>query len=265
MENKANIIEVQRNELKQQFEEMIELKEIAENSDKLKSTFISNMGHELRTPLNIIIGYAELLLSFDFDEKTKDKLNSIFQSGSHLLDMITSILDLSKIESGNFGFNCVNYYIYETIHECYDVIAGKINQKNLTLELEENKLVVYADKIRVQQALMNILSNSIKFTKSGGIAINVFEVSDFVNISIQDTGIGMDEEGLKVCVQPFGQIRDDLNQNHEGTGLGLSLTKKIIEGMGGKFEIKSELNVGTLVNIQLPKGDVNKLEGIQFF
>ena len=265
MENKANIIEIQRNELAQQYDVMNELKEIAEKSDKLKSTFISNMSHELRTPLNIIIGYAELLLSFEFDEKTKDKLNSILQSGQHLLDMISSILDLSKIESGTFGFNCEHYYIYESINECYEMVEMQLYEKNLILEAQETKIVVYADKIRVKQALMNIISNSIKFTKIGGIAINVFEVGNSVNISIQDTGVGMDEEGLKVCIHPFGQIRDELNRNYEGTGLGLPLTKKIIEGMGGNFEIKSELNIGTLVNIQLPKGDVNKFEGIQFF
>lgn len=265
LENKTKIIKQQNEELAIQYKNMIALKEHVEKSDKLKSKFISNMSHELRTPLNIIIGYSDLLSTFDLSDKIKEQLNNINSAGNHLLDMITSILEISKIDSNNFQFNYEHYYVYETIRECCELFELQIVDKNIKLDFEENKFIIYADRIRFRQVLMNLISNSIKFTHKGKISINAFEIGKYINITIEDTGIGMDESGIEISLQPFGQVNTELNKTHQGTGLGLPLSKKIIESMGGIFEIKSELNVGTIVNIQLSKGDIDKVTEISVF
>lgn len=233
-------------------EELINLKELSEESDKLKARFIGRMSHKLKNPLNIIIGYTELLSLNITDKKTIEQLGYIKQSAYNLLDIISSLLDVSRNDT--LITNNEVYYINESISECLDIIKDKLDEKCLKFtQIYNNDYLICADKIRTRQILLNIFDNSIKFTNHGGeIIFEMFEEDEFITVIITDTGNGMDENDLNKAMQIFGQ-----NTISNGIGIGLPLTKKIIESMGGVFEITSVLNIGTCVTLKFVKGNFN--------
>ena len=228
-----------------------ELNEIAEQTDYLKSRFIGRMSHKLKNPLNIIIGYADLISMNIKDEKQLEQFGYIKQASYSLLDLVTNLLEVSRHDT--LVINSEHYYIGETLIEVYDLIDQKIKDKNLKLFVPEDNYVIFADRIRMRQALLNIIENSIQYTNHGGdIIIKIIEESDYITMIIADTGIGMDDVGLAKAVKVFGQGVEIVGG---GVGIGLPLTKKIIESMGGIFEISSVLNVGTIVTMKVLKGN----------
>ena len=229
---------------------LIELKEIAEQTDQLKSHFIARMSHKLKNPLNIILGYSDLVTMNMKDAKQLEQIGYIKQASYNLLDMVTNLLEVSRHDT--LVINCEHYYIAETIVEICDLIKHKIKDKNIKLTVSKDNYSVFADRIRMRQALLNIIENSIQYTNHGGeVIIKFIEEPDYISIVIADTGIGMDDDILAKAIKVFGQNVEIIGG---GFGIGLPLTKKIIESMGGVFEISSVLNIGTLVTMKVLKG-----------
>lgn len=229
-----------------------------QEATKLKSEFLASMSHEFRTPLNAIIGFSEMLLSEDFgtlNEKQKKFTNNVALSGKHLLRLVNDILDLSKVESGNLELDYelfdVNYAIFETV----SILKGMASKKNISIEtkLEENTLI-NADIVRFKQIMYNLLSNAVKFTEDDGkIFINSIFADDSLRIEVSDTGIGISHENRDKVFQEFRQIDSSYARKQDGTGLGLTLTKKLVEMHKGFIDFESEAGQGSKFWFVLPE------------
>lgn len=245
-----------------QKQELIRAKEFAENLATAKEQFLASMSHEIRTPLNGILGFTKVLLqNNEFSEEQKKQLNLIKSSGDILLVIINDILDLSKIEAGKMSIESTEIDIYSIVKQSIDTFEVKINEKNLNVRLicnEKNHKLLLGDPVRISQILLNIISNSIKFTPENGvitIKIDFVEQSsaDTTNVrfEIKDSGIGIPTEKLDAIFEPFVQTSDDTARKFGGTGLGLSIVKKIVSLMKGSIEIKSDIGKGTKFTIEL--------------
>lgn len=251
-------------QLKQQNVELEKAKNVAETANRAKSQFLANISHELRTPLNAIIGFSSILLNQLFgplgDEKYHEYAKDINESGSHLLDIINDILDLSKAEAGRLELNFEEINVPKAIKKCLTIVTDRAEKGQITLhhEMPKNLPSLIADRLRFIQILLNILSNAIKFTPPDGkvdLVVRPIEVSGVVThfvISIRDTGIGMSKEDVDKAFQSFGQVDGGLNRKYEGSGLGLPLTQKLIELHHGTIDIDSKLGVGTKVTLTFP-------------
>ncbi len=251
-------IEEQNQELMSLVSKHEEAKNIAEAANKSKSEFLANMSHELRTPLNAIIGFSEVMLSGmggELSDKHKEYANDILDSGSHLLKLINNILDLSKIEAGKTEINCEKIDLCSVFKSCIRLIAERAEEKSINVEVKTgcDGLYVYADPIRLKQIILNLLSNSVKFTDMNGKVDISCIVGDNVVIRVEDDGIGMDEDGVKAALTKFGQANTGLSRTHEGTGLGLPLSIELAKLMNGSLDVVSELGVGTIVTLTLPR------------
>lgn len=227
----------------------------AQNSDKVKSTFLANMSHEIRTPLNSIIGFSELLTnSSDIDESSKKYSQIIEESAKSLLSIINDILDISKIESGNFDINIQKTNIAKVCNTVYELFSHKSEDKNIefTFEMDE-KIPKYllTDGFRIRQVLSNFISNAIKFTKQNGRidlkVICVEEKDSLIKLRflVKDSGIGIPNDKLKNIFEPFIQVDNESNRRYEGTGLGLSISNHIIKLFNSKIEIESKVGEGS--------------------
>lgn len=237
-----------------------EAKNIAVAENKSKSEFLANMSHELRTPLTAIIGFSEVMMNGiggELCDKHKKYANDIFKSGHHLLKLINDILDLSKIEAGKTEINPEKVDICSVFRSCMTIISERAREKSINVEVKTScdGLYAYADPVRFKQIILNLLSNSVKFTDTNGRVDISCAISDSVIITIEDNGIGMDKEGLQAAVMKFGQVNTGLARTHEGTGLGLPLSIELAKLMGGNLDIVSELGVGTTVTVTLPKAE----------
>jgi signal transduction histidine kinase/AmiR/NasT family two-component response regulator/HPt (histidine-containing phosphotransfer) domain-containing protein len=227
----------------------------AQNSDKVKSTFLANMSHEIRTPLNSIIGFSELLTNnSDIDESAKKYSSIIEESAKSLLIIINDILDISKIESGNFDINIKQTNINEVCRNVFELFSNKANDKNINFNFSINKDIpncLLSDGIRIRQVLSNLISNAIKFTNENGeIDFKVSfiqEKNNFIKLRflVKDSGIGIPSTKLANIFEPFIQVDNESNRKYEGTGLGLSISSHIIKLLGSKIEISSEIDVGS--------------------
>lgn len=247
-------------EMKMAQKALEEARQQAEEANKSKSEFLANMSHELRTPLNAIIGFSEIMREEIFgpiEPRYKEYSESIHTSGRHLLDLINDVLDLSKIEAGRIELTEEDTDIAQMLRNCKTLLQERASSAGLKIQVkvDENLPHVLVDSRRIKQILINLVSNSIKFTEAGGMltmAATIDSLSRMV-ISVSDTGIGMSPEEIPVAMEKFGQIDGELARQHQGTGLGLSIARSLAELHEGSLEIESVKGEGTKVMIYLPE------------
>ncbi|WP_085904537.1 ATP-binding protein [Kiloniella majae] len=246
-------------EQKEVEKELTVLKESAELANRAKSEFMALMSHELRTPLNAILGFSEILADEMFgplgSPRYKDYARDVNESGTHLLELINDILDLSKAEAGKIELHEEHFEINNVVQRCNKMLSGRAEQASLSvlLQLEAGLPSLCGDERRIKQVLINLISNAIKFTLPGGsITIATHISGRGLELSVIDTGIGMSSSEIPKALAPFGQVDSSLSRKHEGTGLGLPLSKRLTELHGAQFLIESEPNVGTSVTLVFP-------------
>jgi signal transduction histidine kinase/CheY-like chemotaxis protein/HAMP domain-containing protein len=230
-------------------------------ADQLKSEFLANMSHELRTPLNAIIGFAEVLrdgICGKLNEEQMESVIDIHESGKHLLRMINDILDLSKVEAGKMGLQPEEFSIARAIDDVHSIVRDMANKKLLNLQIivQDDLPNVYADQVKFKQIMYNLLSNAVKFTPKGGsITIESSFSNDEFLISVTDTGIGIAPEDRDIIFDEFKQLDSSHSRQYEGTGLGLALTKRLVELHGGRIWVESEgLGKGSKFSFTIPSG-----------
>jgi PAS domain S-box-containing protein len=235
-----------------------ELMDRIEEASRAKSEFLANMSHELRTPLNSIIGFSEILedeIFGDLNPKQKEYAQDIQKSGKHLLDLINDILDLSKIEAGKMTLRYSHFSLAQAITDVQAMVWPIVVEKDITLEifLDEKLSMIQADEGKFKQILGNLLSNAVKFTPEGGkVTIGAKLVDDLAEISVTDTGIGIRPEDQELIFREFWQADSSLSRQYGGTGLGLSLTKRLVEMHGGRIWVESNLGQGTKFSFTIP-------------
>lgn len=235
--------------------ELIQANEIAERASRSKGEFIANMSHELRTPLNSIIGFAKLL-QMGCDVKDQGRYyDNIANSGEHLLEMINEILDYAKLESGKVILSIAQVDLLSAIQLSIDMITVQAEKKHqlLTCLSNDRDISVRADSKRLQQVMLNLLSNAVKFTPDGGsINVSVAKIDSFARVEIADSGVGIPEDRIKYIFEKFTQVESGLSRDNQGTGLGLPITKSIVEAHGGEISVRSISGSGSIFSFTLP-------------
>ena len=233
----------------------------AESQNQEKSMFLANVSHELRTPLNAIIGFSEIIKDETMGPighpQYSEYIHDINTSGIHLLSLINDILDYSKAEARKLDVESIDVDLTKIAHSCLRLVEPRANEAHVTLveNVPDRRVILTADAKRMKQIVLNLLSNAIKFTAENGKVTLVIKediLEETVQLSVTDTGIGIAPKDISKAMSPFGQIDSSLSRRFEGTGLGLPLTKKLTELMGGKFDIKSEVGVGTSIILTFP-------------
>lgn len=253
--NYAQRIINQQSETNRQLQEA---KNKAETESSAKTDFLANISHELRTPLNAIIGFSELIVAETYgaigNRQYKDYAKDICNSGKHLLSVINDILDFSKASAEKLKIDIMELDLNKLAASSMRFVKPRADKANIKLieEMPRAHIVVMADPKRLKQALLNLLSNSVKFTPENGsvtLSLRKNPKKGLVYIIVEDTGIGMSDQDIPKALSSFGQVDNTLSRKYDGTGLGLPLTKKLIELMGGKFNLQSEQGKGTTVTI----------------
>jgi PAS domain S-box-containing protein len=233
--------------------------EMAEAANRAKSEFLANMSHELRTPLNSIIGFSKLMKMQFEDGDFANYLDNILSSGLHLLKIINDILDVSKIESCLMDLNRATIDPGEIIATCVAIMAVQADERGVTLENRWNlpgDLAIFGDAKRVQQVFINLISNAIKFNRPGGsVRIDARIEGGMLVIDVADTGIGIKREHLSFIFEKFNQVNSDLDRDTQGTGLGLTISRMIVEAHDGRIGVRSEYGTGSTFTVSLPLCD----------
>ena len=251
-------------QLKAQNVELERSRDLAESSNRAKSQFLANISHELRTPLNAIIGFSSILMNQLFgalgDAKYLEYAKDINESGTHLLDIINDILDLSKAEAGKLALAFEEVHVAKAIQKCITIMTERAEKGEVKVSAHIPKTLppLVVDRLRFIQIILNVLSNAVKFTNPGGtvsVGVDTKDVGGAIThfvVMVKDTGIGMTQADIDKAFQSFGQVDSGLNRKYEGTGLGLPLTKKLIELHNGNIDIQSEIGKGTTVTLTFP-------------
>jgi PAS domain S-box-containing protein len=234
----------------------------AEAANHAKSSFLATMSHEIRTPLNAILGLSEILLLNQLPDKTRIDIEKIYLSGSNLLQIINDILDISKIETEKFVVEQDEYSLAEAVNDCIQFNIIRVSEKPIRLSLKINENIpaqLFGDELRVKQVINNILSNALKYTKRGNVVLSIdYEKVDEKNIilliGVKDTGIGIKQENIAILFGDYTRFDKNENKFIEGTGLGLFITKKLLDMMGGTITVESEYGKGSLFKVKLPQG-----------
>jgi signal transduction histidine kinase len=235
-----------------------------EVANKHKSEFLANMSHELRTPLNAIIGFSEALIEKMFgemNEKQEDYLKDIHSSGEHLLSLINDILDLSKIEAGRMELELSDFSLPAALRNAMTLIRERAQNHGIALELRVDPQLgeIHADERKLKQIVLNLLSNAVKFTPDGGrVELDARMNGGSVEVSVKDTGVGIAEKDQEAVFEEFRQVGHDYTTKHEGTGLGLALTRRFVELHGGTISLQSEPGKGSTFTFTLPPTPVTR-------
>jgi len=260
-------LSVAHEELKQQYRalqdanrDLVGARRKAESANRMKTEFMANVSHELRTPLNSIIGFSEIMINQHYgpmdNEKYRSYVHDIFSSGSHLLGIVSDILDISKIEVGEMDLQEDTVEIPEIVETALRLVGAKAEAAKVSLrtELAAELPLLFGDPRRVKQILLNLLSNAIKFTGDGGsVTVRAERVADGgLWIAIADTGIGIAAADLERAMAPFSQVDSKLSRQYEGTGLGLPIAKSLTELHGGTLSLVSHPGRGTTVTLRFP-------------
>jgi signal transduction histidine kinase/HAMP domain-containing protein len=244
------------------------LYEKAQEADRLKSAFLASMSHELRTPLNSIIGFTGILLQGlvgDLNPEQDKQLHMVQNSARHLLELINDVLDISKIEAEQMNIFIEQFDLHDLIEKVVRSVTPMADRKNLPLQMDISPQVgqISSDRRRVEQILINLLNNAIKFTDQGEVVLKSEVHGDFVETHIIDSGIGIKAEDLKLLFKPFQQVNTGLSREYEGTGLGLAICKRLVEKLGGEISVESEWEKGSTFTFSLPFVQQEKKNEIQ--
>ncbi|WP_317899385.1 tetratricopeptide repeat protein [Aurantibacillus circumpalustris] len=251
----AGVFFRQRNKIKQGNRELQIAKERAEKSERLEQQFLANMSHEIRTPMNAVMGMTNLVLDSPLNPKQKFYLDIIKKSADNLLYIINDILDLSKIEAGKLDVEKIDFSIETVSKQVMQTLQHKAEEKGLELVLNLDSAlpaVVLGDPVRLNQILMNLAGNAIKFTEKGSVAIEVKKNASEIKFSIIDTGIGIPKDKLQTVFESFSQANSSDTRKYGGTGLGLTISRQLVELMGGKINIESKEGSGTTFWFSMP-------------
>jgi PAS domain S-box-containing protein len=239
--------------------ELENAKSVAEKTNLAKSDFLANMSHELRTPLNSIIGFSEVLQDQMFgplNDRQQEYVNNILGSGRHLLSLINDILDLSKVESGKMELELSPFSLRETLDASMMMLRERALKRGIAFNInvaQEADVSIVADQRKLKQILFNLLSNAVKFTPAAGtVEVTAVRDGDFIEISVADTGIGIKGEDIQKLFQAFTQLESVYTKGFEGTGLGLALTRQLVELHGGRIWVKSEFGTGSTFSFTVP-------------
>ena len=240
-------------------EELTKAKEMAERNAEAKDLFLANMSHEIRTPLNAIIGFSNLMEETRMDKEQREFTSIIQRASHHLLSIINDILDFSKIESGQISIEKIPFSLREVANDVCNLLKYKAEEKKIELKKWIDPALpekLNGDPTRINQVMMNLMGNGLKFTESGEVSLSIGVLADYpeectVEINIADTGIGIPEDKLQGIFERFTQANTDTTRKFGGTGLGLSISKSLVELQGGRISVASEVNHGTVFTVQL--------------
>jgi len=239
--------------------ELESARSVAEKTNLAKSDFLANMSHELRTPLNSVIGFSEVLQDQMFgpvNEKQREYVSNILTSGRHLLSLINDILDLSKVESGKMDLELSAFSLRELLEASQMMLREKALKGGIDLHLKlapQADVSIVADQRKLKQIMFNLLTNAVKFTPAGGtVDVSAVRDGDFIEITVADTGMGIRKEDIPKLFQAFTQLESVYTKEYEGTGLGLALTKQLVELHGGRIWVKSEFGTGSRFTLTIP-------------
>jgi two-component system, cell cycle sensor histidine kinase PleC len=256
-------LETRTQQLAELADNYLEQKSHAESANRAKSEFLANMSHELRTPLNAIIGFSEMMAGEIFgpvgSQKYVEYANDIRSSGQYLLNVISAVLDMSRLEAGRVRLAHIAINADEAVQAALQTVCTTAEEKGIALKVDvPSALSLEADRKALNQILVNLLQNAIKFTPAmGTVSVRARRVPGAINIFIEDTGVGISDEALKRIGMPFAQVNSDLQNGYRGSGLGLAIARSLVEMHGGALKLRSTVGTGTIAMIHLPTSAVS--------
>ncbi|MCM0649201.1 MEDS domain-containing protein [Clostridium swellfunianum] len=237
----------------------------AREYDKLKTEFFANISHELRTPINVILSAVQLINLYGTDDKIKKYIDTLQQNCYRLLRLVSNIIDITKMDAGFFELQLKNHNIVSVVEDITFSVSEYIENKGISLlfDTEVEEKVIACDHDKIDRIMLNLLSNAVKFTNSGGtILVNIYDRNDNILISVKDDGIGIPEDKKSLIFERFHQVDKSLTRSHEGSGIGLSIVKSLVELHGGTIRVQSEYGKGTEFIIELPVNIVDEYEDV---